>query len=77
MTLVGLTVNPLNTGRFGCTTRSALRVTPPPVIEMVTTVRVVTAPVEMEKTPDSVEAWMVATAGTAATLGLLLVTRKS
>ena len=73
-TLVGLTVNPVNVGKLGWTTRSAERVTPPPVTVMVTTVRVVTALVVMAKLATSVDAGMVANAGTEATCGLLLVT---
>ena len=75
-TLVGLTAKPVSGGRLGCTTRSAERVMPPPVTVIVTTVRVVTAPVTIEKTPDSVDAGMVMKSGTDATAGLLLVTLK-
>ena len=42
-TLVGLTEKPVSAGRLGWTTRSAERVTPPPVTVMVTTVDAVTA----------------------------------
>ena len=51
-----------------------MRLTPPPVTVMVTTVRAVTALVVMTKLLTSVEAGMVAKAGTEATCGLLLVT---
>ena len=67
-------MKPVSVGRLGWTTRSAERVTPPPVTVMVTTVRVVTALVVMANPPNSVEAGMVAKAGTEATCGLLLVT---
>ena len=73
-TLVGLRVKPVNVGKLGWTTRSAERLTPPPVTVMVTTVRVVTAVVVMKKMPVSLDAGMVAKAGTEATCGLLLVT---
>ena len=75
-TLVGLTEKPVSGGRLGCTTRSLERVTPPPVTEIVTTVRAVTALVSMKKTPLSIEAGIVMNSGTAATAGLLLVTRR-
>ena len=73
-TLFGVTVKPVSVGKLGWTTRSAERVTPPPVTEMVTTVRVVTAPVVMTNPPKLFEAGIVAKAGTEATCGLLLVT---
>jgi hypothetical protein len=72
-TLVGLTEKPVSAGTLGSTMRSADCVTPPPVAEIVTTVRVVTALVVMKKIPASVEAGTVANCGTAATAGLLLV----
>jgi len=75
-TLVGLTEKPVSAGRLGCTTRSLERVTPPPVTEIVTTVRAVTALVSTKKTPPSVEADMVMNSGTEATAGLLLVNRR-
>src|SRR3954451_19586813 len=74
-TLVGLTEKPVRVGRLGATTRSDDSVTPPPVTEIVTVVRLVTAAVVMSKTPTSVEAGTVRESGTAATAGLLLVTR--
>src|SRR3954447_16142601 len=76
-TLVGLTEKPVSVGRLGATTRSADSVTPPPVTEIVTVVRVVTAAVAMSKPPNSVDAGTVAKAGTEATAGLLLVTRSN
>ena len=48
-TLVGLTEKPVSVGRLGATTRSDDSVTPPPVTEIVTTVRLVTAAVVMSK----------------------------
>ena len=70
-------MKPVSVGKLGWTTRSAERVTPAPVTVMVTTVRVLTALVVMKKMPVSVDAGIVAKAGTEATCGLLLVTRTS
>ena len=76
-TLVGLTVSAVSAGRFDDTVRSAVRVTPPPVTEIVTTVGASTGLVVMLNRPKSVEALIVANSGTWATPGLLLVTRTS
>lgn len=76
-TLVGLTEKPVSAGTMGTTMRSADWVTPPPVAEIVTTVRLVTALVVMKKIPTSVDAGTVANCGTDATAGLLLVNRNS
>jgi hypothetical protein len=74
-TLVGFTVSPVSAGRVGDTVRSAERVTPPPVTEIVTVVGAETGAVAMSKLPLSVEALIVMISGTEATPGLLLVTR--
>jgi hypothetical protein len=73
-TLLGFTLSPVSAGRLGETVSVAERVTPRPVTEIVTSVGTSTGLVVMSNRPNSVEALIVANAGTEATAGLLLVT---
>jgi hypothetical protein len=73
-TLAGFTVIAVSSGRLGYNVKGADRVTPPPLIEIVTTVGPVTGAVTMLKRPIPLTAVTVTMPGTLARAGLLLVT---
>ena len=77
VTLLGFTPSLDSAGRDGATVKVAERVTPRPVTVIVTAVGSATGLVVMSNRPSSVEALTVASAGTFAIAGLLLVTRTS
>ena len=77
VTVVGLTVRDVSSGRLGYSVTGRDSVTPPPLTEIMTLIGAVTGAVVMGKNPTPLPAKTVTVLGTEASAGLLLVTRRS